>query len=84
MPFHPAVSGWLTEHFGRPTDVQTRAWAVTAQHRHALIAAPTGSGKTLAAFLSAINDLVVEGLARGLGVWAAEGKSLTTGQPPAR
>jgi ATP-dependent Lhr-like helicase len=47
--------------------VQTRAGAVTAQHRHALIAAPTGSGKTLAVFLSAINDLVVEGLAKGLG-----------------
>ena len=58
MPFHPAVSGWLHQRFGQPTDVQSRAWAVTAQHRHALIAAPTGSGKTLAAFLSAINDLV--------------------------
>src|SRR6185369_5785705 len=30
--------------------------------RDALIAAPTGSGKTLAAFLSAIDDLFVEGL----------------------
>src|SRR5881397_3699198 len=67
MQFHPAVSGWLTSRFGRPTEVQQRAWAVTAQHRHALIAAPTGSGKTLAAFLSAINDLVVEGLERPLG-----------------
>src|SRR5512144_209253 len=65
MAFHPAVSGWLTQRFGQPTEVQARAWAVTAQHRHALIAAPTGSGKTLAAFLSAINDLVVEGLAHG-------------------
>ncbi len=66
MAFHPAVSGWLEHRFGRPTEVQARAWAVTAQRRHALIAAPTGSGKTLAAFLSAIDDLVVEGLARGL------------------
>jgi Lhr-like helicase len=33
---------------------------------NALIAAPTGSGRTLAAFLSAINDLVVEGIAHGL------------------
>src|SRR5262245_52551399 len=65
MPFHPAVSGWLAERFGQPTEVQARAWSVTAQHRHALIAAPTGSGKTLAAFLSAINDLVVAGLADG-------------------
>jgi ATP-dependent Lhr-like helicase len=60
--FHPAVSGWLRARFGAPTDVQNRAWAVTARHRHTLIAAPTGSGKTLAAFLSAINDLIVEGL----------------------
>jgi len=66
MPFHPAVAGWLTQRFGQPTEVQTRAWAVTSEHRHALIAAPTGSGKTLAAFLSAINDLVAEGLDKGL------------------
>ena len=66
MPFHSAVSGWLAHRFGQPTEVQTRAWAVTSERRHALIAAPTGSGKTLAAFLSAINDLVIEGLERGL------------------
>jgi ATP-dependent Lhr-like helicase len=66
MQFHPAVSGWLAGRFGQPTEVQSRAWAVTAQRRHALIAAPTGSGKTLAAFLSAINELVVEGLEHGL------------------
>ncbi len=59
--FHPAVSGWLRARFGQPTEAQSRAWVVTSQHRHALIAAPTGSGKTLAAFLSAINDLIVEG-----------------------
>jgi ATP-dependent Lhr-like helicase len=64
--FHPAVSGWLRARFGRATEVQERAWQLTSQHRHALIAAPTGSGKTLAAFLAAINDLVVEGLERGL------------------
>ena len=64
--FHPAVAGWLRMRFGRPTEVQSRAWQVTTQRRHALIAAPTGSGKTLAAFLSAIDELVVEGLAHGL------------------
>jgi len=64
--FHPAVSGWLSARFGQATEVQTRAWAVTSQRRHALIAAPTGSGKTLAAFLAAINELVLEGLAQGL------------------
>ena len=64
--FHPAVSGWLRARFGQATEVQTRAWVVTSQRRHALIAAPTGSGKTLAAFLAAINELVLEGLAQGL------------------
>ncbi|HEY2926925.1 MAG TPA: DEAD/DEAH box helicase [Albitalea sp.] len=64
--FHPAVSGWLRSRFGQPTEVQAQAWPVTALRRHALIAAPTGSGKTLAAFLSAINELVLEGLAHGL------------------
>jgi Lhr-like helicase len=66
LPFHPAVSSWLEGRFGRPTEVQAQAWAVTSQRRHALIAAPTGSGKTLAAFLSAIDELVREGLASGL------------------
>jgi len=64
--FHPAVAGWFQKRFAAPTEAQLRAWAVTSQHRNALIAAPTGSGKTLAAFLSAINDLVVEGLTKGL------------------
>ncbi|MFZ2508169.1 MAG: DEAD/DEAH box helicase, partial [Steroidobacteraceae bacterium] len=65
--FHPAVAAWFRGRFpGGATEAQTRAWLVTSEHRNALIAAPTGSGKTLAAFLSAINDLVVEGLTRGL------------------
>jgi hypothetical protein len=64
--FHPAVAGWFRSRFPEPTEAQTRAWAVTSQHRNALISAPTGSGKALAAFQSAINDLVVEGLSRGL------------------
>jgi ATP-dependent helicase Lhr and Lhr-like helicase len=64
--FHPAVAGWFASRFERPTEVQRQAWAVTARHEPALIAAPTGSGKTLAAFMAALNDLVVEGLACGL------------------
>ncbi len=64
--FHPAVAGWFRSRFSEPTEAQRRAWGVTSQHRNALIAAPTGSGKTLAAFLSAINDLVVEGVSKGL------------------
>src|SRR5690349_2615149 len=64
--FHPAVAGWFRSRFAAPSEAQQRAWPVTAGGGHALVAAPTGSGKTLAAFLSAINDLVVEGLQRGL------------------
>jgi ATP-dependent Lhr-like helicase len=65
--FHPAVAGWFRNRFPYgATEAQAQAWAVTSQHKNALIAAPTGSGKTLAAFLSAINDLVVEGLTKGL------------------
>ena len=64
--FHPAVAGWFRSRFPEPTEAQRRAWGVTSHHRNALIAAPTGSGKTLAAFLSAINDLVVEGVSKGL------------------
>jgi ATP-dependent Lhr-like helicase len=65
--FHPAVAAWFRGRFpGGATEAQARAWLVTSEHRNALIAAPTGSGKTLAAFLSAINDLVVEGLSKGL------------------
>ncbi len=64
--FHPAVAEWFSETLGRPTDVQQRAWPSIGLRRHTLLAAPTGSGKTLAAFLSAIDDLVREGLERGL------------------
>ena len=64
--FHPAVSSWFSGRFRQATEAQARAWAETSQRQHALIAAPTGSGKTLAAFLSAINELVVEGLQRPL------------------
>ncbi len=62
--FHPAVAGWFRSRFPEPTEAQRRAGAVTSQHRNALIAAPTGSGKTLAAFLSEINDLMLEWLTR--------------------
>ena len=64
--FHPAVWRWLEGRFGAPTEVQARTWQVTSRGGHALVAAPTGSGKTLAAFLAAINQLVVDGIATGL------------------
>src|SRR5919106_1079780 len=66
IQFHPVVSTWFSETLGRPTRAQERGWAAIRERRHTLIAAPTGSGKTLAAFLTALDDLVVEGLAAPL------------------
>jgi ATP-dependent Lhr-like helicase len=59
---------------------------------HTLIAAPTGSGKTLAAFLTAIDELVREGLAQGAAAGrgprrlrlAAEGAERRHPQEPRR
>ncbi len=60
--FHPATAAWFERAFGRPTDVQARAWNTIGGGGHTLIAAPTGSGKTLAAFMSAIDSLVRQGM----------------------
>src|SRR5437762_9176684 len=60
--FHPITSRWFTETFGTPTVAQERGWRAIRERRHTLIAAPTGSGKTLAAFLTALDDLVQDGL----------------------
>ena len=60
--FHPIVSEWFRETLGTPTAAQAQGWAAIRERRHTLIAAPTGSGKTLAAFLTALDDLVQEGL----------------------
>jgi ATP-dependent helicase Lhr and Lhr-like helicase len=60
--FHPAVAAWFSRTFDAPTDAQVSAWPALAAGRHVLVAAPTGSGKTFAAFLSAIDQLVKEGL----------------------
>jgi ATP-dependent Lhr-like helicase len=64
--FHPIVSAWFRETLGEPTAAQRRGWAAIRDGRHTLIAAPTGSGKTLAAFLTAIDDLVNEGISSPL------------------
>lgn len=60
--FHKAVAGWFANNFKQPTAVQVKAWRAIKSKDHTLIAAPTGSGKTLAAFLSAIDDLVRQGI----------------------
>src|SRR5688572_7658293 len=64
--FHKAVSNWFKESFKKPTDVQVKAWNAIKSSDNTLIAAPTGSGKTLAAFLSAIDDLIKQGIAGNL------------------
>ncbi|NPT57203.1 DEAD/DEAH box helicase [Paraburkholderia elongata] len=63
--FHPAVAGWFLKTFPAPTDAQASAWPQIRSGRSTLVAAPTGSGKTLTAFLSALDDLVQQGLANG-------------------
>src|ERR1700738_1311325 len=60
--FHPAVANWFAKQFTEPTPPQERAWPSIKNRKHTLIAAPTGSGKTFAAFLSAIDDLVRQGV----------------------
>ncbi len=60
--FHPATARWFTDTFGTPTAAQERGWSSIRTRQHTLIAAPTGSGKTLAAFLTALDDLLQEGL----------------------
>ncbi len=60
--FHPVLQRWFSETLGTPTTVQLRGWEAIRERRHTLISAPTGSGKTLAAFLTALDDLYVEGL----------------------
>ena len=60
--FHAAVSNWFAKQFTAPTPSQERAWPSIKDRKHTLIAAPTGSGKTFAAFLSAVDDLVRQGV----------------------
>ena len=60
-PFHPVLQRWFSETIGTPTTVQLRGWDAIREKQHTLIAAPTGSGKTLAAFLTALDELYVEG-----------------------
>lgn len=64
--FHPTISEWFSSCVGRPTEVQIQAWAAIQSGADALIAAPTGSGKTLAAFLSCLDHLFKQALARDL------------------
>ena len=64
--FHPLIAHWFESSVGTPTDVQVQAWPVIQSGQDALVAAPTGSGKTFAAFLSSIDQLFKQALAREL------------------
>jgi ATP-dependent Lhr-like helicase len=64
--FHPLIAEWFQTSVGVPTEVQAEAWPAIHSGRDALIAAPTGSGKTFAAFLSSIDRLFTQALAREL------------------
>ncbi|MGD8339879.1 MAG: DEAD/DEAH box helicase, partial [Gammaproteobacteria bacterium] len=64
--FHPAVRNWFDGEFERPSPAQSAAWQSIRDGCDTLISAPTGSGKTLAAFLSVIDDLLVQSLEQGL------------------
>ncbi|MDO8356557.1 MAG: DEAD/DEAH box helicase [Nitrospirota bacterium] len=64
--FHPLIADWFRSSVGVPTDVQVQAWPAIQSGGDVLIAAPTGSGKTFAAFLSCIDHLFKQALAREL------------------
>src|SRR6185295_11894601 len=64
--FHPVIDEWFRSSVGTPTDVQVQAWPAIQSGADVLIAAPTGSGKTFAAFLSCIDHLFNQALAREL------------------
>ena len=64
--FHTVVNDWFRQHFAAATEVQRQSWPAIKRKQDTLIAAPTGSGKTLAAFLSAIDDLIRDGIERPL------------------
>jgi len=58
LPFHPLISAWFTETYGKPTAVQEEAWPLITAGKDILAIAPTGSGKTLTAFLAALSRFV--------------------------
>ena len=64
--FHPLIAEWFDSNVGTPTEVQQQAWPAIQSRVDVLIAAPTGSGKTFAAFLSCIDRLFKQALAREL------------------
>ena len=69
LDFHPILREWRAGRFSstgaEPTEAQLDGWRAIRRGEDTLIAAPTGSGKTLAAFLTAIDQLLREGMETG-------------------
>ena len=65
LDFHPVLRQWWASRFAEPTEAQLDGWRAIRRGEDTLIAAPTGSGKTLAAFLTAIDQLLREGMEAG-------------------
>src|SRR5947207_11427304 len=69
LDFHPVLRQWWAERFSstgaEPTEAQLDGWRAIRRGEDTLIAAPTGSGKTLAAFLTALDQLLREGVETG-------------------
>ena len=73
--FHPVLRNWWESRFTEstvngprvlpPTQAQTEGWCAIRSGAPHADCEPTGSGKTLAAFLTAIDQLLREGLERG-------------------
>src|SRR6267142_5146341 len=63
--FHPVLRQWWASRFAEPTEAQLDGWRAIRRGDDTLIAAPTGSGKTLAAFLTALDQLLRDGLEQG-------------------
>src|SRR5438045_5289845 len=69
LDFHPILREWWAGRCvaagAEPTEAQLDGWRAIRRGEDTLIAAPTGSGKTLAAFLTAIDQLLREGMEAG-------------------
>src|SRR5438477_4951684 len=69
LDFHPVLRQWWAGRFSssgaEPTEAQLDGWRAIRRGEDTLIAAPTGSGKTLAAFLTALDQLLREGVETG-------------------
>ena len=57
---HPVVAEWFRTKFGTVTEAQAMAVPLIHSRSNVLVSSPTGSGKTLTAFLSILNELILQ------------------------